>query len=246
MQTHWIKLDSVHSTNSYISELIKDDKAPECLVVLADYQDAGKGQHLNQWHSERGKNLLMSIALYPAFLSASEQFCLSKMTSLSIIDFLSFLGLESRIKWPNDILAGSGKIAGILIENGITGQIISHTIVGIGLNLNQESFPGYPVKATSLVNEGEVILEPEKAAEILVGRLMERYAMLKQGRAATLNEDYLEHLHGLDQELQFEDAEGSFQGIIRGINDLGQLQVERDAVVKAYGFQEIKLLAGNI
>jgi len=179
MRIHWVKLDKVHSTNSYLADLIRNNEAEEGFAVVADYQDTGKGQGSSRWHSGRGENLLMSVALFPAFLSASRQFHISRIASLAICDFLEPLGLKVHIKWPNDILTGRGKISGILIENSIKGQKISHSVVGIGLNLNQKDFPDFPVRATSLVMEKGIITEPFHVAETVSGRLAYRYNMLK-------------------------------------------------------------------
>ena len=145
MGKRWIKLNDVSSTNSYISTLLSQESAIDPIVVLADYQESGKGQGNHTWHSNRGENLLMSLLLFPAFLSASSQFCLSMVASLAITDTLDSLGIAAKIKWPNDILTKNGKIAGILIEHGISGKTISHSIIGIGLNLNQHAFPEFPV-----------------------------------------------------------------------------------------------------
>jgi len=170
MGIKWIKLDSIASTNSYITELMKVGKAKEELVVTADYQDTGKGQGDHLWQSNKGENLLMSILLHPAFLSASDQFQLSRLTSLAICDILASLDLEPVIKWPNDILTEWGKIAGILIEHAISGRAISHTIIGIGLNLNQSVFPEFPISATSVALEKGNTLSPYKIAEQLLKR----------------------------------------------------------------------------
>ena len=237
----WIKLDSVDSSNSYVSELLKHGKAAGELVILTDYQETGKGQGSNHWHSQKGENLLMSILLFPAFLSASQQFHLSGMASLAICDLLDPMGLDPSIKWPNDILTPGGKIAGILIEHGITGHHIAHTIIGIGLNLNQAEFPAFPVRATSLLREKGITLEPQFAAEGLVEHLKERYERLRKGSTELQEKEYLDRLFGLDQEAEYVAGGKTFTGIIRGVNEFGELIVESKGETKTYGFQEIKL-----
>ncbi len=114
----------------------------------------------------------MSLLLFPAFLSASRQFQLSRVTSLAICDTLQLENVNPVIKWPNDILTLRGKIAGILIEHGITGGNISHTIVGIGLNLNQSEFPAFPMNATSLFLETGIKSQLDALAEVLVEKIM--------------------------------------------------------------------------
>ena len=84
MRDRWIKYDSLSSTNTYISDLLKHEDLEEGLVVIADYQDTGRGLGSHSWVSKRGENLLMSMLLFPAFLSASRQFHLSRMVSLAL------------------------------------------------------------------------------------------------------------------------------------------------------------------
>jgi BirA family biotin operon repressor/biotin-[acetyl-CoA-carboxylase] ligase len=236
----WIKLDSVDSTNSYVSGQLRSGEAVEEMVVIADFQESGKGQGDHKWESQRGKNLLMSVLLYPVFLSASEQFHLTRLASLAICDFLDPLGLDTLIKWPNDVLTSGGKIAGILIENGITGKSISHTIMGIGINLNQGQFPEYPVRATSLFMERGITLEPGFAAESVMEHLEVRYRNLEKGTAEQLEEEYLDRLYGLGQELLFSTGGRTFPGIIRGVSEFGELLVESEGVTGTFGFQQIE------
>jgi BirA family biotin operon repressor/biotin-[acetyl-CoA-carboxylase] ligase len=239
MRPRIIHLSSVHSTNTYLAGELKKASLPQELAVIADYQEGGKGQGGNRWYSPPGKNLLMSILLFPAFLSASSQFHLSRVVSLALVDTLKGYGQSPVIKWPNDILAGGKKIAGILIENGIVGTGISHTIMGIGLNLNQQEFPEYPLPATSLLLETGKQREPLEVAERLLDAIMARYGQLESGSAALLEREYLEHLYSLDRPGEFL-AEGErFRGIIRGVNHFGELLVEREGETRSYGFQDI-------
>ncbi len=102
-----------------------------------------RGQRGNTWESEPGKNLTFSVLLRPDGLHASQQFRISQAVSLAITDTLDgFLpeGIEAKVKWPNDIYVGNRKICGILIENTLCGAAIQHSIIGIGLNINQRDF----------------------------------------------------------------------------------------------------------
>jgi BirA family biotin operon repressor/biotin-[acetyl-CoA-carboxylase] ligase len=241
MDIRWIKHDNVTSTNRVVSELLKHQKPKEELVVIADYQESGKGQGANSWHSREGENLLMSLLLFPAFLSASSQFHLSRVVSVSICEVLDILGTAAVIKWPNDILTSRGKIAGILIEHGISGGRISHTIAGIGLNLNQSEFPEFPQPATSLFLETGRKAGPQEVAVILVERIMSRYQKLKEGYEQVLEKEYLERLFLLGKRSQFEVEGVVFEGIVRGVSEFGELLVEREGEVVPYGHGEIAL-----
>jgi len=144
-----IQLDDVVSTNNFALKLKKSHLFKEGLVVISDFQKKGRGQISNTWESKRGMNLLISIVIQPN-ISLSKQFDLSKIASLSLMDSLLDLGIASKIKWPNDILVCKKKISGILIDNIVSCNVITHSIIGIGLNVNQDVFNDYLPRATSL------------------------------------------------------------------------------------------------
>ena len=137
--THFKTLDS---TNQYLQNLLNEGADIADNIVVTDFQTSGKGQGKNVWESEDGKNLLFSIALDMSFLKAENQFILTQIVSVTIINVLKkHLPEESLfIKWPNDIYFNDKKIAGILIKNEIKGMMMGTSIIGIGLNVNQTSF----------------------------------------------------------------------------------------------------------
>lgn len=238
----WVHLDAVSSTNAYLSERVTGNPFGQEIALVADYQSHGKGQGEHTWVSEPGRNLLMSFLLYPAFLSASRQFSLSVITSLAIADLLKEESLQPVIKWPNDMLVRTGKIAGILIENGILGGTLSHSVIGIGLNVNQAKFPVFPVKATSLALETARLFETEELATRLAGLLMDRYEGLKAGRDEAFRQEYLERLHNLNIPAEYQSEGQVFTGVIRGISEFGELLVESEGTVKSYGMHAISLI----
>ena len=237
-----IHLDSIDSTNRILSQRVKSGPVREEVAVIADYQESGKGQGDHHWHSNPGESLLMSVLLYPAFLSASGQFHLTRIASLAILDTLKSLGLAPSIKWPNDLLSRDKKIAGILIENGIMGENLSHSIIGMGLNLYQERFPEFPFPATSLVLESGTRKESLQVADMLLEAIGIRYEQLKSGQADLLEKEYMEHLFLLDRPAGYTSGGVKFQGTIRGVNQYGELLVEKDGKTVSYGFQEIQYL----
>ena len=137
--THFKTLES---TNQYLQNLLNEGVDIVNNIVVTDFQTSGKGQGKNVWQSENGKNLLFSIALDMSFLKAENQFLLTQIVSVTMIDVLKkYLPEESLfIKWPNDIYFNDKKIAGILIKNEIKGMMMGTSIIGIGLNVNQTSF----------------------------------------------------------------------------------------------------------
>ena len=241
MRSRWIKHDNLTSTSSFISDLLKLQTLEEGTVVIADYQDAGRGQGEHSWHSNRGENLLMSLLLYPAFLSASRQFHLSRVASLALCDTLENLGIDVEIKWPNDILSSKGKIAGILIEHSVTAGTISRTIVGLGLNLNQTVFPPFQVPASSLRLETGKVSHVAELGELVETCLMSRYQALKAGQTEQLEKEYLERLYKAGVPSLFNTGKGEFEGIIRGVNDYGELMVEHKGETRTFGHGAISM-----
>ncbi|MDF1575153.1 MAG: biotin--[acetyl-CoA-carboxylase] ligase [Bacteroidales bacterium] len=235
MKSRWIKHDSVASTNTFILEAIRNMPLEEGTIVSADYQEGGRGLGEHSWQSERGENLLMSLLLFPAFLSAQWQFHISRVASLALCDVLETLGVDAVIKWPNDILTRKGKIAGILIEHGILGGKLSHSVIGIGLNLNQSVFPEFPVPATSLRLETGKRVEVAGTGALVEDRLMDRYHALKEGFTARLEKEYTERLFLAGTPSVFRSGEDRFEGIIRGVNDFGELMVESGGKIRTFG-----------
>ena len=247
MRSRWIKHDSLTSTSSFLSDLLKHQNLEEGTVVIADYQDAGRGQGEHSWLSTRGENLLMSLLLFPAFLSAKWQFHLSRVASLALCDALETLGIDAVIKWPNDILTTRGKIAGILIEHSITAGTISRTIVGIGLNLNQTVFPHFPIAASSVRLETGQLVNVSDVGELVETCLMSRYLALKEGKTNQLEKEYLERLFMAGVPSVFKAGGEVFEGTIRGVSDFGELMVEYRGEIRTFGHGAIsmELKSGN-
>lgn len=133
-----IKLEETASTNTYASAHASE-LAPWS-VVITDCQTGGRGQRGNSWESEEGKNLTLSMIIKPEGFRARDQFAISEAVALAVVDLLYDNGIDARVKWPNDIYVGDRKIAGILIEHSVLGMDISHSVAGIGLNVNQTEF----------------------------------------------------------------------------------------------------------
>ena len=135
----YIHLTQTHSTNLYLRQILESNPlVEEGLVIYADFQDAGRGQQGNSWESEAKKNILCSLLLYPRRINAQDQFIISEIVSLGIADTLNSIQDGFAIKWPNDIYYGDKKVAGILIENDLSGKVIYDSIIGFGINVNQE------------------------------------------------------------------------------------------------------------
>src|SRR5690606_36825902 len=147
-----IKLNATASTNDYLRNLCTVQSLENYTTVTTEIQTQGKGQRGNKWISEPHKNLIFSILIKDSLPKDSSVFDLNIAISTAIITALERFEIPKiSVKWPNDILADGKKIAGILIENSFSGQHAFFSIVGIGLNVNQTDFDGFP-KASSLKN----------------------------------------------------------------------------------------------
>ncbi|MCM1076305.1 MAG: biotin--[acetyl-CoA-carboxylase] ligase [Bacteroides sp.] len=136
----FIILDESPSTNTHLAAIVHE--CDHGTVVVAKKQTAGRGQRGNSWESAPGENITMSILLRPESIHPAHQFAISRAVSLGIVEVLRryIPGHDVRIKWPNDIYVDDSKICGILIENSITAMSIRHSIIGIGINVNQRHF----------------------------------------------------------------------------------------------------------
>ena len=147
-------LTEVESTNTYAMGMLRNVNVMEGTVVYTDHQSRGKGQRGASWNSAVASNITASVILRPAFLESGESFFLSKISALALYDVLTDVLNSSqydiKIKWPNDMLVDSRKIAGILIENTYNQQQIQYSVMGIGLNVNQADFGPLSGIATSL------------------------------------------------------------------------------------------------
>ncbi|NQU52794.1 MAG: biotin--[acetyl-CoA-carboxylase] ligase [Bacteroidetes bacterium] len=238
-----IFLNEVESTNNYANQLILSNAAEEGTVVLTHYQKKGRGQLGNHWESEAGKNLLASIILYPELLKAGKQFYLSKIVSLSIVEYLKREVADVSVKWPNDIYIGTKKIAGILIENSIKGNYLFTSILGIGLNLNQKMFLSDAPNPVSLTQLTGKEYEIEKVVSDIFKLIQAWYQKIQRGNFAEIDSAYLSMLFRNGEWSQYSKNGISFEAKIIGIGEFGQLQLEnREGVISEYVFKEIEFI----
>lgn len=238
-----IYLTETNSTNTYMRQLLSEKKEPEeGTLVWTGFQTAGRGQNQNKWESEKDANLTFSMLLSPDFLPVTGQFLLSQITALGIVDFLSsFCGLQDlSIKWSNDIYWRDKKICGMLIENILSGHSISHTILGIGINMNQITFKGdapNPVSAKQITGEN---YELNLAVETVRNAILKRYMQLLRDEKEQIRKDYFESLYRGKGYFNYKDKQGEFPARIKDIYDNGLLVLETiSGEERVYAFKEV-------
>jgi BirA family biotin operon repressor/biotin-[acetyl-CoA-carboxylase] ligase len=240
---NFIFLNEVESTNNYANHLVLSKAAGHGTVVLAQHQKMGKGQQGNSWESEYGKNLLMSVILFPQFLPVAKQFYLSKIASLALVDFLTNETSEVTIKWPNDIYAGNKKLAGMLIENSIKANNLDSSIIGIGLNLNQERFVSDAPNPISL----KIITGKDYNVEEVALKIWELlnfwFEKLQEGNFEEIDTAYFNQLFRANEWALFSKEGKPFEARITGIGEFGQLILEdRNGVFSEFMFKEIEFV----
>ena len=234
-----IKLDNVNSTNRYALSLKKNVFFKEGLVITANSQSNGEGQRGSKWESETSKNLLISVVIEPK-LKIFKQFDLVKIVSLGITDFLSENLIKSYIKWPNDIIINKKKLAGILINNVISSDNITHSVIGIGMNINQLFFKDYSIKATSL---GLLLKKKLSIDDVKLKLLDAIFKRLQSYRAnKDLHDDYIKCLFRHEKISTFKLKNNIIKGKITGVNDDGLLIITFKKQIKEFNLKEIQMI----
>jgi len=213
-------------------------------VVWAEHQSAGRGQRGHTWHSHEGENITFSVVLTPTFLPIVEQFLLSEVVALALVDTLADYGVECRIKWTNDIYAQDRKIVGVLIEHTLLGDRLSRTIVGVGINVNQRSFSPELPNPTSMAVECGRVLDREEVLRCFLRNLEGLYAALERGEKREIEERYRETMYHLGEEHTYAYSSGErFRATIRGVRPSGELRLEHsDGIVREYAFKEVEFV----
>ena len=234
-----IYFDVLDSTNEFALSLKGLPLFTEGLLISTKYQSKGKGQIGKQWYSEKNLNILLSIVIEPK-ISLQQQFDISKLVSLAFHDYLISLGLSPKIKWPNDILINKKKIAGILIQNVVTNNIISHSVIGIGFNINQHNFPQFSPLATSLSIELSKQQDCVDIRNKLLKSLSNRFIAYRKGDK--LDSNYQDALFLKDKITNLQKGQQQFKGIIKRVNSNGLLLVEVNKKLKEFTRQEVKFI----
>lgn len=240
-----VKLDAINSTNNYLKKLSKEDETVNWTIVTAEHQTLGRGQMNTIWESDKGKNLICSILVRFDTLKAQDQFYLNCAVSLGIYNALRKFAIPNlSIKWPNDIMSGSKKVCGILIENSLLSDGIAHTIIGVGLNVNQENFSKELPKAISMKQILGVTFDRDEILENLICSLQEQIELVHQKNFDFLHENYEIVLFQKEEVRVYENLEKEkFMGKILGVTQKGRLLVEQENdVIKKYNFKEIVFL----
>lgn len=239
---NYVELATAASTNSELASM----EAADWTVVYTHCQTAGRGQRGNSWEAEPGANVTLSALLRPRELAARDQFMISEAVALAVADTVRHfgeLGDRVAVKWPNDIYVDDRKIAGILIEHSITGSLISRTIAGIGLNVNQTEFRSDAPNPVSLSQLTGLRYDVEEVMRYLCEKLYElvEYAENPAKRAG-LHRQYRRELWRGEGYYPYTDAAAGerFMARIADVASDGMLTLEdSDGMLRRYAFKEV-------
>lgn len=253
----FIELQSIDSTNKYAMGIIHGDHLPDGqgeaqhgTVIFAHEQTAGKGQRGKSWASEKGANIALSILLNPYPLSVQDQFQLSVFVAASVHEFfLKYAGDETKIKWPNDIYWRDRKAGGILIENVIGGmkseigfrksKVWKWAVIGIGININQTTFPADVPNPVSLKQITGKNFGPFELAKELCSVFEKNHQLLMLDKFEELFIYYQTHLYKKDEPVKLKKDIRVFETTIKGVSSSGQL-ITQHLIEERFEFGEVE------
>ena len=228
-----VHIDETDSTNHWLKA-----HGEGTMVVVADFQTAGKGCGSNSWESERGQNLTFSMLIHPEALEARAQFRITEVVSVALCNTLErYIYKEVDIKWPNDIYVGDQKICGILIENRLQGATIKDSIIGIGLNVNQREFLSDAPNPVSLYQ----LTGQEMDLDVLLHQFLDSFGRI--AASPTVGEDYRARLYRKGVAALYEDGSGRFQATLTDVQPDGRLVLhDETGERRTYAFKEVKFI----
>lgn len=239
-----IKLNATASTNNYLKNLARKSVLQDQTAVITIHQTEGRGQRENSWYSKPEESLTFSLFKRFDSLNLREQFKINMAVSIQIKKVLTSLEIpQVSIKWPNDIMSANKKIGGILIENTLKQQYIKHTVVGIGLNVNNEELPELPQGSSMRLQSGKCFLITG-VFHSMVAYCFEELNKIESIPFSSYKNLYESILFRKDSISQFENSSGErFNAKIKGISEMGELILEHEkGFLKQIQIKELKMI----
>lgn len=235
-------VECVDSTNNYAMRQVYDGQAKDGDAWFAIEQTNGKGRRSKHWHTNKGENIILSIAVRPVYLHVYESFQLSIATAMACYDlFKKYDKVNTKIKWPNDLFWNDRKAGGILIENVIKGNIWQWAVIGIGINVNQTVFSVEGRQPVSLKQITGKTFNPVELARELQGYLMQRLNEIKSQSFEKRLQDYNNVLYKKDEKIKLKMKNIIFDTTIKGVSPLGRL-LTCDTMEHNFDFDEVEWL----
>jgi BirA family transcriptional regulator, biotin operon repressor / biotin---[acetyl-CoA-carboxylase] ligase len=231
---------SLGSTNDQLKAM---SAAPEFTCVVADEQTAGRGRRARTWHSSPGDGLYLSVLLLPRTDSSSRLPLISLLAAVAVAETLIECGVAGvDIKWPNDVLVNERKISGILAEAVSAGAESLRLILGVGVNLNHQSFPPeLGESATSIAIETGERVVVEEFRDRLLEKIAQWYELWRRDETALIIDRWSElSSYARYQRVVVAIEDENLTGVTDGLTETGALRlVTGDGDVKT-------ILAGEV
>lgn len=238
-------IDSVTSTNSFLlEELTNGQRPPEGELLFARFQSGGRGQRGNSWESNPNENILCSFVIYPDQINPADQFMITLAVSLGITDVLKEYVTDHHlmIKWPNDLYVGNKKLGGVLIENALMGSGIDYSVIGFGINVNQELFLSNAPNPISISQITGKKYDPLAIALEIREAIMKRFRSLPEEHMA-LKQEYYHRLYRYKKRADYQYEGRKIIATITGIDEYGRLRLlTSDGEELVAAFKEIEFL----
>jgi BirA family biotin operon repressor/biotin-[acetyl-CoA-carboxylase] ligase len=251
---------SVGSTNSVALEAASTFDAQhgtsEGAVFLADEQTAGRGRGTHTWHSERGSGIYCSFLLRPP-LTPADALWLSLLSAVAVQDAVrEIINLQADIRWPNDMLLSEKKFAGILTEMSSGATRVQHAVIGIGINVNQQSLPqNLDTPATSLFMETGREWSRLELAGALIRAIDREYRALVRAMSGPIRTPALRFepiMKRVESRTSFAkgkhvhvDEDGGYTGVTDGLDPRGFLRVRTDRGMRIVVSGSVRPLTGR-
>lgn len=250
LSTQWLGrsicyFSELDSTNTYVKQLPSDEIVPG-MICLTDHQVSGRGQYQRKWESEGGKNLTFSLVFRP---QTSEGFhVLTLACALALVEQLRACMNESscaHIKWPNDVILKGKKVAGILTETVFYGNKPNRVVIGIGLNVNQQTFsPDLIDKATSIHKEMKKMTNREQFLCELLNRIEYKYQLWHRKQSDLLkciNRNIKGYGKWIGLKLNGELQKDLYKML--GVDETGKLlMLNQDGGIESFSYEQIRLV----
>lgn len=232
LKTRWagrtlVFLDEIDSTNNEAKRQAELG-APHGTLVIAELQNSGKGRRGRSWESPKGSGIWMSLLLRPEF-EPRHASMLTLVAAMAVDEAIrTVTGIDTGIKWPNDIVTDGRKLCGILTEMSTDVDSIQHVVVGIGINANTAEFPEeISATATSLkIACGSEVNRAALVAEVMLAWEHYYEIFLRTLDLSGMKDEYNKRLVNTGREVRVLAVKGEYTGISKGINDTGELLVE--------------------
>jgi BirA family biotin operon repressor/biotin-[acetyl-CoA-carboxylase] ligase len=231
-----LHFDTIPSTNNYAKQII--NKVPEGTVIIADVQTSGRGRKQRGWYSPKG-GLWFSVVLFPKIIP-QKGMIITMVSSLAVAQGIKEItGIDTVIKWPNDLLIEGRKVCGILTDIDATMDKINYSVVGIGININNKLNKDIAKTAITLKQKQGTLISRVKLLISILRYLDNNYHRLIVGDYNFIKNTWLKHSDIIGRKIRVQDDNKTTTGIVADIDDNGCILLESD-------IKNIRIFSGDV